>query len=198
MLDTLTSTNHTDFRQRYLNTYGWFNTGTRKLLVYVSNVSDREVVFSDKQGVEYNVFRDSGLEFEFIPVDRGWFNTINGPLYLCRVPARQWHRGICKSNTNIYRQDASGTFVGANVGIKLLSDIFENTLTPHECLQNAAGVALSKHFAMVPKGKFMFYDQKVGEVDHSGARYAITLTNPIVKQEVSDLIRRNNYPMDIK
>jgi hypothetical protein len=201
MLDTLTSANHTDFRQRYLGTYGWFHTGGRKLLVYVNEVSDREVVFSDRQGTSYNVFRDSGLEFEFIPVDRGWFNTVNGAVYLARVPARQWHRGICKSNTQIYTPTKEGSFTATGVGIRILSEIFENKVTVKDALDKyvvgSNSVALSKHFAITPAAKFAFYDQLVGTVDHKEGKFTLTLTDNLIHQEVSDLIRRNNYPITL-
>jgi len=196
MKDTLTSNNHQDFRARYQGTYGYYvdPDTDKRLPVYVASSNQSRVTFNDIDGRELHVRADSGIEFEFIPVDRGFFQVEDQVFYLERVPARQWKRGICNENTRAYLLEDTLRNFAANY-LEIISK-----MSPLDCrlgwYSNKEGypVALSKHFAISVANVLYFYNKEIGTVDH--ATNSIKLYNDMLLQEVTDLFRRNN--MDVK
>lgn len=194
MIDSLTSDNRRDFRQRYQGTFGWFLKANKiPLFVYVKTVTDSAVYFTDLSGHEWHANVDSDLKFEFIPVNHGFFNGALDVYYLERVPARQWQRGISAANTRIW----SGTRGWVGVEMKTLAEIFVNPLSLNEALDlylkgDRACVALSKHFALL-KNQLCFYLRKIGVRDD----HRIALTSSLVRQEFMDTIRRNSLPFQV-
>lgn len=198
MLDTLTTQNHTDFRQRYENTFGWFlPKDGPKLLVHLASVGTNGVVFKDTKGREFTIFRDSGLNFEFIQVSRGWFNGPHETYYLSRHPARQFHRGISGNNTAIYSL-RKGNMQNVSCSLKVLADVFENSVSRQKAIEEfrskaRESVAISPHFCVCSNGHFFFNDRVVGRIDGD----AITLNENTIRQEVGDALRRNEVPFQI-
>lgn len=198
MLDSLTSENHRDFAQRYSGTFGWFlGDNGKKTLVAVGETNSQQVQFADVKGAPYFANADAGVQFEFIPVDRGFFNAKDTTYLLERVPQRQWHRGIHTANTRSY-VPAGGMWVQARLNIKMLSDIFVDGVSLQTRLKEFVSgecdtVALSKHFA-VTNGVVYFYSRKIGNYKDK----VITLDSDLVKQEVCDVLRRNNIVWEVK
>ncbi len=195
MKTSLTSRNHTDWARRYTGTYGWLHKdNNKKLLVYVQNVNSQQVTFT-RDDLEYYAMVDSGVNFEFIPVNRGWYNSKSGNVYfLCRHPMRQWKRGICSDNTVVTTSE-SPLYGAVRVGWGVLSDIFDGVEDPWANVDiNKRAVALSKTFAISLNGTFYFYDQVVGKVTNN----KIVLNNDLVHQEVIDMCRRNNYQFQVE
>lgn len=198
MLDSLTSANHTDFRQRYENTFGWFlPKDASKIFVHVANVGDRGVVFKDSKNREFTIFRDSGLNFEFIQVSRGWFNGPNETYYLARHPARQFHRGISGNNTAVYHLH-KGILMNIGCSMKVLSDVFENSVSLQKAVEEfiakgRASLAISPHFCCTMDGNFFFNDRVVGRFNEN----TIHLDENTIRQEVGDVLRRNNLPIQL-
>lgn len=192
MLDTLTSENYRDFSARYANTFGWLVDGKRQF-VHVLRVADERVYFTNATGMEYHAKMDHGVNFEFIPVDRGWFNDINGnPWLLSRVPARQWKRGISETNTMMYDGHSLRTF---HVNYERLSKVFSDKFTELNYSKEIKPTgAWSKHFAVTKHG-LHFYDQLIGS--YNPKTQEIVLTSDIVKQELTDLINRNGWSVKI-
>ncbi len=197
MRDTLTTNNFRDFRQRYEGTIGFFHNDLRKILVRMTSVSDRKASFEDSKGNEFFAYTDSGVEFEFIPVDKGFYNTFAGAVLLQRVPERQWHRGISPTNTQaafLYKD----TFLPKAVDIDLISDIFEDAVSIDKAMGDflsgkLPSLALSKHFA-VTNNNFYFYNKVVGTVSKTRE---IKLSSNAIEQEVQDLLRRKEYPFTL-
>lgn len=196
MLDTLTSRNHVDFKQRYQSTYGFLLQEKKKHLVLITRVDGGEVRFVDLDKSEFYAYQDSDHTFEFIQVTRGWFNTSKGLYYLARVPHKQWHRGISDGNTESYELTDKGC-VRRTIDLKILTEIFEKSVGA----DNAAaqflegkrhGFALSKHFALTQQS--MYFDNVVvGAVAVNGNDIRITLDTSIVQQEISDAVRRGQF-----
>lgn len=191
MLDTLTRENLRDFDARYSNTFGWLHQeGGVKRLCQLLHVEDEVIYFKFGGRPNFHARVDSGVTFEFIPVDRGWFNTVDhGPLLLQRVPARQWKRGISVNNTQVQNQYMEHVAVN----YKLLSSVFEGpTVDVGSKIGNEA-VALSKHFCLTEGGSLYFYSFCIGQC----IKNKIALYNSLVKQELQDLITRKTYPLEI-
>lgn len=198
MKDTLTSRNHHDFRARYQGTYGYFidPDNGKRTPVFVSGANANKVTFIDADGRNLFANVDAGIEFEFIPVDRGFFQTIdNHVYYLERVPARQWKRGICFENTKVCLLKENLKLVQPDL-LQLISKV-----APINCVNSWAAwstsrpVALSKHFAISTEQRLYFYNKCIGTVDHK--EKVIKLANDMLQQELSDLFRRNNMEVSI-
>jgi hypothetical protein len=200
MIDTLTTANHRDFAARYSNTYGFFTTESgRRMLVYVARVDQASVKFADKDGASaaelFEARVDRGVEFEFIQVTRGYFNTSKHVYLLTRVPQRQWKRGISQENTHITILGASGRNSFGPTHEVLLA-IFCGTTPPIAVLwrqfQNGerGAVALSSHFA-VAGTEVWFFDKLVGVYKEG----TIVLKSNVLLQELSDVVRRADIPL---
>lgn len=199
MLDTLTMYNREDFNQRYARSYGWFihpETGV-KSLVYVRKVERDKVTFDTEKG-EFYAYSGTNVQFEFLPITRGWFYTsIFGPVILQRVPAKQFSRGISDSNTSV-RYFGMGDFLREkSLSLLILQEVFGAKPITKPTLRNFFAVP-SMGFIMNPyfllwKDKVFFYDVQVGTITGE----EITLTDSIIKQELQDCINRNDHRLRI-
>lgn len=192
MLDSFTSDNFRDFGPRYQDTYGFLQTpGQPKRLVYIADNDERAVYFRMQDGgMNYHAIRDTGVQFEFIQVNRGFFMGASGKTYLLtRVPARQWKRGIGTNNTSVQQLTAGG-LDRVKLSITSLTDIYVNPIKVDKSNINKFNIfPLSRHFAIC-ESQLYFYNANIGTVDK--AKGTITLNNYIeVKQELTDVINRN-------
>lgn len=188
MRDTFNSENIGDFQQRYVDTYGWlYRDDGQRVFVYVKSHDDDAVYFTAGRGPQFSVNIDSGMEFEFIPVDRGWYRSQDGSLYyMQRRPARQWRRGIASSNTEIFNKDGGGV----ELSYQLLNNIFSCDQSP---INYGDGTALiSKHFALV-SGAVKFYHEGIGY----GIGDTLYLNSPLVQHELAAAIKRANLPFKV-
>ena len=205
MIDSLTSANHRDFAARYGGTCGFLlnNDGT-KLLVQVGDVGHDRVYFRDVNGREYHSNVNSGVQFEFLPVDRGYFNGFQRGYHLARVPARQWHRGIHPQNTKIVRENWIGNLesVPRDSFLEGLHDIYvAKRLTVQEAFKEFKegkrhGVALSKHFYINRSNLLMFLGIQIGE--YVPENNSVILSDSLVYQEVMDASKRSNLPLEVQ
>ena len=206
MLDSLTTSNHRDFNQRYNNTFGWYidKDKNKKILVLVNGVDEGRASFIDSSGTQYYSYADSGVQFEFIPVNRGFFNGKKDHVYLLeRVPQRQWHRGISASNTlatmiTTNNEDGSCRFRNCNIHFPVLTEVFEQQHSVNEKIDTllkgkARCVALSRHFA-IAGNNVMFFREKVGTFENN----RIKLSNDLVSQEIMDVVKRQNLKLEVE
>lgn len=197
MRDSLTSENVRDFSARYRNTFGWLiGENDKRTLVQVTAVSDDKVRFVDIRGAEYFASADKGVQFEFLPVTRGVFNIGNGQVvFVCRVPARQWHRGICANNTQLFVIDPKHGLEQLPVDLKYVNLLFNTKVDVKDLVNRfladaVKSVALDKHFALVGD-KVWFMNNPIGSITSNN----IKLDNDMFRQELSDVIRRNSYSL---
>ncbi len=195
MIDSLTSDNYRDFGPRYAGTYGWLLQNDKEIFVQLNRVDDEKVSFSTGNKMPYYASINSGIKFKFIPVKNGWFNAIDGHTYLLsRQPARQWKRGIADSNTIVVSID---NMLEVPLTFEVLSSIFNpgySTLNPLRKWEGRS-CALSQHFAISPDYRLYFYRQHIG--DYNPETETLVLNTPIVKQELQDLINRNNWNLKV-
>lgn len=196
MIDSLTSFNHRDFNARYRGTFGWYMKDDHtRILTYISEVGDAQVVFQDVQGMNYHAYANKGSKFEFLPVTKGWFYGRDGRMYLfSRRPARQWHRGICANNTTIYRVKPDGGLGSQEVSINVLDNVFncdEKELYRYERDKNCL---LSKQFAVL-HGNVYLYDRIIGKVVDNAVK--LNEEAQMLKQELLDVVNRRGYQLSI-
>ena len=191
MIDTPTSNNLADFKQRYSGVFGWLCVDGQRSLVYISNVNSKYVTFTDSEGGQYFANIDAGVEFDFAPVMRGWYNTPIGVFYMSRVPARQWKRGVCADNTFIapaQHPDYHRSGVDWNkAAFSILSVVQPFPSADDKCL------AYSKHFANI-NGRLYLYTQRIGEVFNN----KVKLASPLFRQEFLDMCRRNQLTLEVE
>lgn len=191
MKASLTRNNHRDFQQRHQGTYGFLLVENKRILVNVTRVSSDRVDFVDVDKTPYHVFADGGVDFEFIPVRRGWVNGAAHPYYFARVPARQYQRGISHNNTEGLYLSAAGAGP-VEISFSALDDAITKTISYEEAYAKYLkgerdAVALSKHFAMTPL-VFYFYNRSVGTIKND----ALILSEPMLAQEISDVFRKHD------
>jgi hypothetical protein len=198
MRDTPRANNIADFQQRYGGTFGWLvnPTTNKKLLVSIISVDRNGVRFKDASGQEGHAYLDTGVMFEFLPVEQGWFNTDKTSYFMTRRPARQWHRGISHDNTAIFAEKKNGLW-SVNVSIDVLDDIFNRNIPIADCVRDlrenkrsAAGI--SKDFAILGK-ELYFYSKPIAKYEDG----KILLETPIIAQEIKDAIKYNNLPLEV-
>ena len=162
----------------------------------VGRTTEYSTTFTDVDGYGFSVNADAGVEFEFIPVDRGFYNTEDDTFFLYRVPARQWLRGI--SETNTVAQYFHGSDLSSEiVDIHLLHKVFVQGIDVHTAFKkwrnlSQHAVGLSKQFAIAGTTVY-FFNKEIGKVKDG----CIILDNNIVAQELQDVIRRNGFDMEV-
>lgn len=196
MKDTLTLFNRDDFRQRYKHNYGFLTTENGRRLVYIREVSaDRVSFVTQDNGDVYYAHAGAGIEFDFIPIVRGWYHTLEQAIFLTRVPARQYHRGISQNNT-VVQAGGYGMLFPSELSLALLKELFEEPIT--YTLQNFLDQTvfyfiLSKAFCICYNDVY-FFNQRVGTYQNR----TITLSSPLVQQEINDVIQRRNLALTVK
>lgn len=201
MKDSYTDSNAADFKQRYQGTFCWYLNpeGNGRLLVRIDSVNSGEVRFTDIYSRSLAAARNSGVEFEFSPVERGWHTTTDGTLFLTeRIPARQWKRGICEDNTALFSFN-KGMLVGLPVRDYLFK-FYCNLDTKNEHKEARAlanrGAVINRHFAISPGNVFMFYSKQEGTFNPD--KKEIVLSNKMILPEVKDALRRENLNFSVR
>jgi len=194
MRDSLTSENSRDFRQRYNGTFALFTKGDgRKITVRIDNVTENAVQFSDIKKNTYTANSDTGVEFEFFPLNRRLTDYKNNVIYSSRQPARQWRRGICEDNTNIINLDKlrKVSFDGELIDRLFNSEIDYENIHTRFLKEDRMSFLLSNKFAIIRRSdmsEFYLYNHMIGEL-----RGTTIKCNPIFIQEVKDALVARNF-----
>lgn len=185
-----------DFRQRYANTYGWYEKDNgEQVLVQVTSVNERSTTFVDKNGLTYYANADKGNAFHFIPVQKGLGYYDKDIICVSRTPARQWKRGICLDNTrlrNISQQtsmDLSHKLLESFLDkekIKGRLEEFKKSFTGHVILNSFLSLTNNVMIYENIIGKFIKKDRK------------ITLNNDVFQQEVLDALKYNGLDITVE
>lgn len=197
MLDTLTHENVRDFAQRYQGTIGWLlNDNGNKILVQISKVEDDKVTFNDVSGRKFYAYCDGKVQFEFLPVQRGWFYGCDGIMFLVsRRPARQWQRGISANNTTVHYATTDRPKLGTGyVGLEIFDSIF--SVDQEQAYHCGKTAVWSKHFATL-NGDLYLFDRHIGTYNDEKKIVTLNKNGTILRQEVMDMINRKNYKLDV-
>lgn len=198
MIEEFKSNGWKDFQQRYQGVYGWFEKEDKsQLLVKLTVVTENELVFTDKNKLRFSAIADQGNKFSFLPVVRGLYNTERGVVYVSRIPAKQYRRGICQDNTSIL--DVA-TGAPLDVGFNMLEGIYGYSQQPAITSFKRLGggnAALDNTFAVVDNSVYV-YNVKIGVYDAPKAKFI--LSNKLFQQEMTDVCTRLQLPLlvDVK
>lgn len=187
-LEEFTSAGARDFRQRYLDVFGYFPTGENEVLVKVTEVTETKTNFVDVKGLLYTAYADKGVMFKFIPVVKKLF-FYNKKLCLAhRKPARQYQRGITYNNTTMQ------TIYGDSIPVEF--DTIEAYSNSREQKTEQHDILLNDMLAFYA-GYVYLYNLNIGVVMPYAKK--ILLTNPLFKQELIDSIRDRglNYEVEL-
>lgn len=191
MFETFSASAIPDFQQRYRNTFGWLHNQDSKTLIHIKKIEENRVIFDTKEEASWWAVADQNVQFEFLPVVRGFYNTKNGLYFVSRIAARMWQRGISAHNTLIYNIK-TGQWIQEIPSFENLSNIFIHKITPDPS-HIAEPIALNRAFAII-KNSVYFFTEKIGTF----AKNTIVLTVAPVKQELSDALHRGNFSITIK
>lgn len=203
MIDSPTGRNLADFKQRYQGVVGWLRqpNSQEKVAVFVSNVNSSKVTFKDASDAEYYANVDAGVQFEFIPTQRAWYNTKDATYLVQRVPARQWKRGICSENTSFQKLTGDVLMIPdeawTTIAFKVMSTVLNvKELVPAYLMGQRSSVALSKHFA-IGGSSLYFINLKIGEVNRNKGTITLSPRYEMVRQELTDVLTRNNFSFKV-
>ena len=204
MIITPTRNDSDDFIRRYGETFGFLHQPDQpRTLVYITSIDGDKLYFTvGKNPTKHWVYLDSNVKFEFLPVDRGWYMDKNDvPLYMQRLPERQWKRGISNSNTTLYRFSQSKFLAIAPLDVRyeLLDSVFsQSNLAEHYKYIEDKDCAISKQFAVKgteKRGRGLYiYTAQLGEINDG----RITLFTDVFRQEMVDVIRKKNLPLTME
>lgn len=205
MFEKFLSIDAPNFRQRYLNTFGFFRHEDRKKILVRISAIDNVVRFVDKDGVDYilNPDSESDVGFEFLPPKAGWHNTDTGGWLIRRTAARQWQRGICPGNTRIETPLGHG----CQVDFHSLAQIYEKTTTIPAALKrfkaerkyDSTFMAISEQFAISSSTKQVFtYSAPVGGWKEDGDKFIVTLEDKDMwVTEITDAFKNAGLEMEL-
>lgn len=93
-----------------------------------------------------------GYTLDFLLPRRAWFQFGDSAHFLCRIPARQWKKGVCKDNTSIQRL-VTGKLFSVGLSFNLLHAYVHKQVyhVPQE-LPGKESIALSPRFALSSDG----------------------------------------------
>jgi hypothetical protein len=181
-LEEFTSAGSRDFRQRYLDVYGYFPTSNGDVLVKVTSVDEHKTVFTDAKGLQYTAYADKGVMFKFIPVIKRLFFFNNDLCLAQRKPARQYQRGICHANTTIVG------IVGGYFDVGF--DIINAYGKP---VKSVGSNCLLNDITAIYDGTVYLYNTNIGTVFGKH----IVLSQPLFKQEVMDAVRNAELDYEV-
>lgn len=188
MKDTYTSENGRDFRQRYVGCYGRYTTDSgRQLTIFITDLNDYEVRFENAEGVSLSARVNSGVEFEFYPLNRRLSTYGNLLVYSERRAARQWQRGVCAGNTRIVNLSTMRDVEVGHAVVNAIYNVSTNYLDTYtQFLQGArTNFLLSDKFGVVNNRLYIF-DKAIGTL--SGTTL---LVDSLFLQEVKDALVRS-------
>lgn len=190
MKDTYTSENGRDFRQRYVGCFGRYTTSRgEKLTVYIEDLTPTEVRFQNKEGISLSARVDSGVEFEFYPLNRRLTDYNGTVVYSERKPQRQWQRGVCSGNTRIMDLVRMREVAVDHVVVDAIYNSEPNYLNTYSDFEakRRTNFLLSDKFAVI-NGSLYVYDKKIGTMVGN----TITVSE-MFAQEVKDALNRSDF-----
>jgi len=177
-----------DFQQRYTGTFGWFKKEDgSQVLVNVGVCDGTTLVFNDASKMPYYAKADSGNEFTFIPTVKGAYQYKDTVLVVLRIPARQYKRGICRENTQLYDLVRR---TNLTPGFETLAAIFgpkDNSVLLQWCKDRNGVVCLDGVFSIVNDVVYI-YNEPIGA--YIMGKKMVTLHNDIFRQELVDVFTR--------
>lgn len=183
-----------DMQKRYVGSYMKYG----DLAVYVNNVSNQgNCVFSDLMGREFVIDHQAEDENQLVPYlpKVGYYNVNGNPVYIAKHPERQWRRSFGK---HIYQLMQTMDGLLQQFGNNVWGQIAQEAINPeyvrlsdinHKLFAN---IALSHEFAVVMQNKtpwLVYKRYPIGTLDIT--KKQIKLTQPLLRQEVMDMLKRN-------
>lgn len=184
-LAEFTSNGWRDFNQRYVETYGWYTSKDKEILVRVESATDSVATFVDADGIQYSANADKGVKFKFVPLNRALIPYKAGVVLVERKPARQYKRGICAQNTRVR---SITNIIAPQLDFELINAYINPTypvVTKHFTLINKA-------FCIAGNTYIYLYNMIIGHYNPLNNSYS--LIYPMFRQEFSDAVRDAGLP----
>jgi len=193
-LEEFTSGGARDFRQRYLGVWGYYPTPSgEKLLVYMSQINERETKFSDAKGIEYTAKADQGVFFQFIPIEKRLFVYDNMLVLAERRPARQYSRGVSEANTSFREITYADTvLITAKTIVAYANPVYEVVIDASKTVQLLSPMFGIKH------GSIYLYDRRIGSVQYDkNLKLQLRVDEPLFYQELVDVVRERKINVEV-
>jgi len=193
MREQVKNFNFDHWHQRYQGCFGYLCVDNKEIAVVINQIKPGQIDYSTSAMNNLFIIAGADVEFNFQPLRPGYNPTTKGLYFVQRIPARQWRRGICPDNSRVFT--CKNGLKAAAWNNNAIFSLLENGISFRESVKNYETnkyAALSKHFALMDTTLY-FYDQQVGALTDN----VIKLPTPDIAQELSDVIKRNNYPWSV-
>lgn len=184
-LAEFTSNGWRDFNQRYVETYGWYTSKDKEILVRVESATESVATFVDADGIQYSANADKGVKFKFVPLNRTLFQYKTGVVLVERKPARQYKRGICLQNTRIRS-------IVAATNSQLDFELINAYINPKYPVVSERYTLINKSFCLVDGRYIYLYNMIIGH--YSPFTNTYSLIYPMFRQEFCDAVRDAGLP----
>lgn len=177
-----------DFQQRYSGTFGWFeDSAGKKVLVQVGACDSTTLVFNGADKMPFYAKADAGNKFTFIPTTRGAYQYLDTVLVVNRIPARQYKRGICRENTQLYDLVRRVNLLPTFENLAVIFGPPDNTPVLQWCKERTGNICLDGVFSIVKECVYA-YDKIIGV--YSMKDKLVKLDCDVFKQELTDTFTR--------
>lgn len=202
MFEKFLSRNVETFRQRYEGTFGFLKDENGRTLVLLHRIGNDTCYFRNKDGLDFQIDSDtqSNVGFEFLPPETAWHNTTDGAYLVTRTASRQFQRGVCARNTNIYAL-SKGVLKQKTLDFATLLRVYDSKVKAFDASQ-ALGLggscAISKSFALNEGVVYLMYD-KIGKYSNTATKFTFNLDETdLWKTEISDAMKAIKCEVEFK
>lgn len=169
--------------------------------VYEDHIKGKLYQKNEKGEVEEEPFiyylhplSEASPEVEYIMPRKSYFNHEGRAMFLSRIPARQYHRGITAENTQIQALNATA-FVGISINAsRLTAYVGKQAFMPFK--QHAGSYAVSSRMAVNELGLLYLDTTKIGRVHYE--ERLIIVSNEMFIPEVERVLRNHGQTFTVQ
>lgn len=193
-----TPANRDDISRYYRNTYVKFPMRGDELF-YIKNVEAYRITGEHESGEEFELYysEENPVDVQYVIPNKSYFQYKNRACLLQRIPAKQYHRGMCSENTIIQSLGRTGNTTNHDLGFDLLKayvakqawPTFDKAVTSKGKMLS---VAMSPRFAYVPETKHIYVDQlPIARVEHPSKQ--VFVISPVFFPEIEALAKNSIF-----
>jgi hypothetical protein len=196
-----TPENREDIKKYFQGTYlkfkpddsGKFDSNT---LFYIDHIDSYVVTGKVEDGREFKLFlsEEHPYEVDYVLPHKSFFQYDKHAMLLQRVPARQYHRGLCAENTSLSYLDVDKGAIGAaELSFAALKAFVmkQKFMTLKEAITSKKqSCVLNTRMMFVPKNNQIYVDfEPVARVNPGST---IQIIKPLFKHELMQYLHSNN------
>lgn len=162
-------------------------------LFFIEGVENTRIVGQHESGEKFCIYLndETPYEMDYILPHKSFFQYQDHAVLLCRIPAKQYLRGLASSNTSLSYLDPGGKPKGHDLSFEILRAFVNKgewpSLTAAWGIQNQYSVALSSRMMLNRQNRQLYIDfMPVATIN--AAQRRIDVKKALFLDEVNDLL----------